>query len=179
MQMIHVPAKEDVSTGSQLIFEHIIKRLGKLPNLYASIGYSEFALKAFTEFEETLYKGSFSPKEREAIALIVSEVNHCDYCLAAHTQAAVKRGFSFEETISIRKAEISDFKLHSIVRLAKSIAENKGSVTDNLLENFYTAGFNNSALMELIGLVTVRIFTNYVYAISNIPIDFPLAESLT
>jgi uncharacterized peroxidase-related enzyme len=179
MMEINVPTDEQVSPSSLLIFEQIKKRLGKVPNLYSIIGYSEFALKAFTEFEENLQKGAFSAKEREAIALVVSEVNGCDYCLAAHTVAAVKRGFTNEETLDIRKADVNNFKLHSIIRLAKSIAENRGMVSDNLLENFYTAGFNYAALMELIGLVTVRIFTNFVYAVSNIPIDFPLAESLT
>ena len=33
--------------------------------------------------------------------------------------------------------------------------------------------------MELIGLVTVRVFTNYVYALTDIPVDFPEAEPLT
>jgi hypothetical protein len=47
-----------------------------------------------------------------------------------------------------------------------------------MLENFYAVGYNEAALMELIGLITVRTFTNYVYAITNIPIDFPLAEPL-
>jgi len=30
----------------------------------------------------------------------------------------------------------------------------------------------------LIGLVTVRIFTNYVYALTKIPVDFPAAQPL-
>jgi uncharacterized peroxidase-related enzyme len=178
MMEISLPTAEQVSPASQIIFEQIKKRLGKVPNLYAVIGYSEFALKAFTEFEEDLYKGSFTAKEREAIALVVSEVNSCEYCLAAHTVAAVKRGFTNEETLDIRKADVNNFKLHSIIRLAWAITENKGMVSDYLLENFYTAGFDNAALMELIGLVAVRIFTNYVYAIANIPIDFPEAEPL-
>jgi uncharacterized peroxidase-related enzyme len=173
-----VPTNEQLSPASLLILEQVKKRLGKVPNLYAVIGYSEFALKAFTEFEDNLQKGSFSAKEREAIALVVSEVNSCDYCLAAHTVAAEKKGFSNDETLCIRKAEVNDFRLHAIVRLAKSIAENKGIASDNLLENFYTAGFNEASLVELIGLVTVRIFTNYVYAVSKIPIDFPEAEPI-
>lgn len=33
--------------------------------------------------------------------------------------------------------------------------------------------------MELIGFVVVRIFTNYVFAMTQIPIDFPAAPALT
>jgi hypothetical protein len=32
--------------------------------------------------------------------------------------------------------------------------------------------------MELAGLITVRIFTNYVFALTEVPIDFPLAAPI-
>ena len=178
MKVFNVPVKEQVSPETQLLFEQLKKRLGKVPNLYATIGYSPIALKAFLEFEEILGHGVFTAKEREAIALAVSEVNGCNYCLAAHTALAVKRGFTKEDTLAIRKGAVDDHKLNAIVQLAKSIAENKGKPNDAMLENFYGAGYNEAAVMELIGLVTVRIFTNYVYALTGIPIDFPAAEPL-
>jgi AhpD family alkylhydroperoxidase len=49
------------------------------------------------------HDSSFTAKEREAINLIVSQVNECDYCLAAHTSLAKMRGFTEEQTIDIRK----------------------------------------------------------------------------
>jgi AhpD family alkylhydroperoxidase len=179
MKTIKVPAKEQVSTESQVIFDQLQKRLGKVPNLYATIGYSENALKGFLDFEATLARGVFRPKEREAIALIVSEINGCNYCLAAHTLLAIKNGFTKEDTLSIRKGEVTDAKLNTILQLAKSIAENKGHADPITLENFLAAGYDEAAVMELIGLVTVRVFTNYVYALTNIPVDFPAAEPLS
>jgi uncharacterized peroxidase-related enzyme len=179
MKTIRVPTREQVSPETQQIFDQIQKQIGKVPHLYAAIGHSVVALKAFLQFEEILSHGVFTAKEREAIALAVSEVNGCDYCLAAHTGAAMKRGFSKDETLSIRKGEADDDKLNAIVQLAKSIAENKGAPNHELLENFYAVGYNEGGLMELVGLITVRIFTNYVYAITNVPIDFPLAEPLS
>lgn len=170
-----VPAKEQVSETSQVLFDQLQKRLGKVPNLYATMGYSPIALKAFLDFEATLNTGVFTAKEREAIALVVSEVNGCAYCLAAHTMAAVKRGFTQEDTMGFRRGEAEDAKLHAIIRLAKEIAENKGHVAEVILNNFYQAGFDEAAVMELIGLVTVRVFTNYVYALTDIPVDFPAA----
>ncbi|MDP9077068.1 MAG: carboxymuconolactone decarboxylase family protein [Bacteroidota bacterium] len=178
MKTISVPTRDQVSPDSQLLFDVLQKRMGKVPNLYATIGYSPFALQSFMNLEETLNKGVFNPKEREAIALIVSEINSCEYCLAGHTMAAIKRGFTKEETIAIRKGSAEDPRLHAIIQLSKSIAENKGKPSENSLEAFYNAGFDEAALMELIGFVTVRIFTNYVFALTNVPIDFPLAEPL-
>ncbi|QMU26701.1 carboxymuconolactone decarboxylase family protein [Adhaeribacter radiodurans] len=178
MKKINVPTAEQVAPESQEIFAQLTKRLGKVPNLYATIGYSGNALKGFLDFEATLNKGSFSAKEREAIALVVSEVNHCDYCLAAHTQAALKYRFTLEETLDFRRGSATDDKLNAIVQLAKAIAESKGHPDAALVDNFYTAGFKEDGLIELIGLVTVRIFTNYVFAATQIPVDYPAAPKL-
>ncbi|MDO1450521.1 carboxymuconolactone decarboxylase family protein [Rhodocytophaga aerolata] len=178
MKNIQVPDKEQVSEESQELFGQLQKRLGKVPNLYATIGYSAHALKAFLQFEESLNHGAFNAKEREAIALVVSEVNGCNYCLAAHTVAALKRGFTQEETFLIRSGRASEQKMNTIVQLAKSIAENKGKPEEGTVEQFFSIGYTEAALMDLIGLVTVRIYTNYVYALTHIPVDFPAAQPL-
>jgi len=178
MKTIKVPTRDEVDPEAQELFDKLQRRLGKVPNLYATMGHSSTALKAFLEFEETLGKGVFTPKEREAIALIVSELNGCAYCLAGHTALAIKRGFTNEETLSIRKNQVSDIKLNAVIQLASSMVINKGKPSNQLLEDFYTAGFDAGALMELIGLITVRVFTNYVFAGTAIPIDFPLADAV-
>ena len=179
MKKITVPGYDQVSAGSQQLFNTFKARVGKVPNLYATMGYSEHALKAFMTFEETLNEGVFSPQEREAIALVVSEVNHCDYCLAGHTMLAVKRGLTKEETLDARKGQMTNPKLNAIVRLAKSITENKGKADEGILEEFYNEGFDEGAVMELIGLVAVRLYTNYVFAFAEIPVDFPAADPIS
>jgi len=152
--------------------------MGKVPNLYATMGYSEHALKAFLDLDDTLNKGIFNPKEREAVSLIVSEINGCAYCLAGHTMAAIKRGFTKEETLDIRRGQISDPKLNAIIQLAASISQNKGHAEESALDAFYEAGFDEGALMELVGLISLRVFTNYVFALTQIPVDFPAAEPI-
>ena len=178
MKSIKVPALHEVSMESQELFEQLKRRLGKVPNLYATIGHSSNALKGFLDFEASFNKGSFTPKEREAIALTVSEVNGCEYCLAAHTMIAMKQGISQSEIIDIRKGSVEDSKLNALLMLAKSIVQTKSHPAPEILEAFFNVGFNEEALMELIGLITVRIFTNYVYSLTNIPLDFPAALPL-
>jgi uncharacterized peroxidase-related enzyme len=178
MKTIQVPVKEQVSAEAQVIFDQFQKRMGKVPNLYATIGYSGSALKGFVDFETALSHGVFTGKEREAIALVVSEINGCEYCLAGHTLAAIKNGFTKEDTLALRRGKINDTKLDAILQLATSVTINKGHADEKALADFYAAGYNEAAIMELIGLVTVRIFTNYVYALTEIPVDFPLAEPL-
>jgi len=178
MKTIQVPVREQVGADAQVIFDQYQKRMGKVPNLYATMGYSANALKGFVDLESDLNKGVFSGKEREAIALIVSEVNGCAYCLAGHTLAAIKHGFTKEETLDLRRGHTNDARLNAILKLAKSVTVNQGHADQEALDDFYAAGFDETAIMDLIGLVIVRIFTNYVYALTDIPVDFPIAEPL-
>ncbi|SDL93561.1 uncharacterized peroxidase-related enzyme [Catalinimonas alkaloidigena] len=174
-----VPTLQQVSSDAKTLLEQVQKRIGMLPNLYATIGYSAGALKGMLDFENALAHGShFTAKEREAINLVVSQVNDCAYCLAAHTALAKAKGFTEDETLAIRKAAIADPKLNTIVRLAQSVAANKGKADPQLLDAFEKAGFHEGALMELLGWISLRTFTNYVYANTGIPIDFPEAPAL-
>jgi AhpD family alkylhydroperoxidase len=178
MKTIDVPGYEQVETASQVIFDHLTKAIGRVPNLYAVMGYSANTLKGFMDFEAQVGKGAFSPKEREAISLVVSEVNHCNYCLAAHTLQATMKGFTPDETLGFRKGIATDPKLHATLQLAKSIAEQKGDADPALVAQFFDQGYTEAALIDLTALVVIRTFTNYVYALSKVPVDFPAAAAL-
>lgn len=179
MKTISVPEKGQLSFTAQTILESVEKKMGKIPNLYATIGYSSSALKSMLETEASLtHDSSFTAKERETINLIVSQVNECDYCLAAHTTLAKMRGFTEEDTLEIRKGSFSEAKLDTVIKLAKSITSHKGNAGNGALENFFNAGYDEKALIELTALVALRSFTNYVFANTQIPIDFPLAQAI-
>ena len=179
MKTILVPHKENLNPNSQSILEVVQSKMGKIPNLYATIGYSSSSLKAMLDTEATLATdSSFSAKEREAINLIVSQVNNCDYCLAAHTMIGKMRGFTEQETILIRNAQFSEAKLNAVILLAQSITANKGNAEQAFLDGFFAADYDEKALVELIALITLRSFANYVFAITKIPVDFPKAPTL-
>jgi len=179
MKTILVPTKEKLNPASQSILEVVQSKMGKIPNLYATIGYSSSALKAMLDTEAALsIDSSFSAKEREAISLIVSQVNDCDYCLAAHTVLGKMRGYTEEDTVLIRNAQFTDEKMNTVLLLAQSIANNKGNAEQAALDHFFDAGYDEKALVELIALISLRSFANYVFANTKIPVDFPKAPAL-
>ncbi len=178
MKTINVPTREEVNPQSQQIFDAITKKMGKVPNLYATIGYSDNALKAMLDFEGTFNNGIFSAKEREALYLVVSQVNNCDYCLAAHSMLAGMRGYNHDEILNFRRGHAAEPKLYAALQLAKAIAETKGNVNHVVKEAFFEAGYNEAALVELTALVALRTFTNYIYALTQIPVDFPEVEKI-
>ena len=180
MKTLNLPELSSLPEQSQVILNQVKGRIGKIPNLYATIGFSAAALKGVLDFENLLTEEAvFSPKEKEAINLIVSQVNQCDYCLAAHTALAKMRGFSEEETLAIRRAGFKEEKLNVVIKVAQSIALNKGRANQELIDSFFEFGYDEKALVNLIGLITVRTFTNYIFVNSSIQIDFPLAHGIS
>jgi alkylhydroperoxidase family enzyme len=83
MKTVTVPTYDSVSPGNQAIFDNLKKALGFVPNLYATFAHSETALPTYLALQNA--KSSLSAKAREVINLAISEVNQCQYCLAAHT----------------------------------------------------------------------------------------------
>jgi len=176
LKKIAVPTKDQVNEESQVIFDQLKSKLGMVPNLYATIGYSSNALSSYLTYSNSAGKGSFTTKEKEAIMLAVSEVNNCDYCKSAHTAIAKMNGFTQEETVQLRQATIEDERLNALTSLAKEVAEKAGHVSDEAKQRFFDQGFDEKALIDFVSVVTAITFTNYVHSITDIEIDFPLVQ---
>ena len=65
------------------------EKLGLIPNVLLAYAFDERKLRAFTDMYNDLMLGEseLSKLEREMIAVAVSSVNHCYYCLTAHGAA--------------------------------------------------------------------------------------------
>ncbi len=178
MKTLKALTSNQVDESTKEVFAAIKQKVGMVPNLYAAIGNSPALLKGFLAFADTLKGGVFTAKENEAIALAVSEVNGCEYCLSAHSALGKMAGFSENEIIAIRKGEIADVQLSVLVTLAAEITENKGKANQVSIDKFLSVGYSHQAFAELIGMVALRTFTNYIYSNGDFEIDFPKAISL-
>jgi len=177
MTKFTIPGREEVSAGNQAIFDNLQKGLGMVPNLYAVMAHSDTALQNYLNFQNA--KTSFSNKEKQAVNLVVSQVNECLYCQSAHTLLATMNGLTEEQTIEIRKGGASfDLKLNALVRLAKEITEQKGFIAETTLNGFLNAGYTRGQLVELVMLVAEKTAMNYLHAITKVDIDFPVAKPL-
>ncbi|HEY9534342.1 MAG TPA: carboxymuconolactone decarboxylase family protein [Mucilaginibacter sp.] len=177
MKPIAVPTRDQVSPANQVIFDNLKKAIGSVPNLYAVYAHSENALGTYLALSNA--KTSLKPKEKEVVNLVVSQVNGCEYCLAAHTAISKNQGFTDEQILEIRRASVTfDSKLDALAKLAKSITENKGHADEKLLENFYDTGYNEGALIDVVIAVGDKTITNYIYALTEVPVDFPTAPAI-
>ncbi|WP_347922007.1 carboxymuconolactone decarboxylase family protein [Pontimicrobium sp. SW4] len=178
MKEIHVPTRDQVDNKSKVIFDNIKSKIGMLPNIYAVTGYSSDSLELHMETTNRAGKGSFSMKELEAIRLVVSEVNGCDYCLAAHTAIAKMNGFNDEDAIALRTLNSSNEKLLVLTTLAADIVENRGKPLESNIDKFFDLGYTEKALIDMVSVIVDITFTNYIHGITRVPIDFPEVVSV-
>ncbi|MFD0792902.1 carboxymuconolactone decarboxylase family protein [Mucilaginibacter litoreus] len=177
MENFTIPTRDTVSAENQNLFDTLTKVVGRVPNLYATFAHSEHALTNYLNLQNG--KTSLRAKEREAINLIVSQVNDCLYCLSAHTAIAKLNGFTDDQILEIRSGSASfDAKLDALVKITKSITENKGHADEVLLEAFFNAGYNKGSLIDVVIAVGDKTITNYVYALTEVPVDWPAIPQL-
>jgi alkylhydroperoxidase family enzyme len=87
-------------------------------------------------------------------------------------------GFSAEEVLKLRAGHSDNEKLDALVSLAKDITEHKGHVSEKHLAAFFAAGYDKGNLVDVILQVSDKIAMNYLHNLTEIPVDFPLAEPL-
>jgi alkylhydroperoxidase family enzyme len=78
----------------------------------------------------------------------------------------------------IRAGTHPEKKWQVIYAIIGSAIGHKGAVDDTLLNDFFALGFLEAALIDLFVLINVMSFTNFVYRLTRIPIDFPLAKPI-
>jgi uncharacterized peroxidase-related enzyme len=85
---LDLPAAE-LSEATKAYFAKCQEKLGLVPNVLLSYAFDEKKLRAFTDTYNDLMLGDsgLSKLEREMIAVAVSSINHCYYCLTAHGAA--------------------------------------------------------------------------------------------
>jgi uncharacterized peroxidase-related enzyme len=177
MKTFNVPTRENVSENNQAIFDNLNKALGFVPNLYATYANSDTALENYLNFANA--KTSLSAKEKEVVNLAVSQVNNCIYCLSAHTAIGKMNGFNDAQILELRAGKASfDNKLDALAQLAKNITENRGNTDEDVLANYFEAGYTEGNLIDTISLVGDKTISNYVHNTTKVPVDFPLAPSL-
>ena len=86
---LDLPPMDPPPAGTQKYFDICAEKLGLIPNVLAAYAFDEAKLNAFTGLYNDLMLGDsdLSKLEREMIAVAVSSVNRCFYCLVAHGQA--------------------------------------------------------------------------------------------
>lgn len=174
MSRLTIPTRDDVPEASKPILDAVHRQLGIVPNLFRLIAVSPQALEGFIANNGALGK-TLDVKTRERIALAVAQVNGCDYCLSAHTYLGLNLAkISPDEVALNRKGASSDPKADAAVRFSAKVTHERGHVSEADIKAVRDAGFDDSQVVEIVALVALNCFTNFLNEVARTDIDFPV-----
>lgn len=180
MTRIATPATTaDAPAASQPMLAAVQKQLGMVPNLFRVVSNSPAALEGYLGLSAALGKGSLTAATRERIALMVAEINACNYCLSAHSYLGKNLAKLDEaEILANRMGHSNDPKADAAVHFAAVVTKARGDVSDDDLRAVKMAGYDDAQVVEIVLHVALNTWTNYINLVAQTVVDFPVAKTL-
>jgi uncharacterized peroxidase-related enzyme len=180
MTRIAIPATiESTPAASQPMLEAVKKQIGLVPNLFRLVAISPAALEGYLGMSGALGKGALPAPTRERIALAVSQINGCGYCLSAHTYLGKNVAKLHDAEIAANRAGASnDAKADAAVRFAAKVTEQRGKLSAEDVLAVKNAGYSDAQIIEIVQHVALNTWTNYINEVAKTEIDFPAVDAL-
>jgi uncharacterized peroxidase-related enzyme len=173
MSRFEIPTRDEAPSESQPILDEISKRFGFVPSLPRLMSLSPAVLSGVVGLQGALSK-ALDPETRTAIAIAVSQVNKCNYCLKAHCYVALKNNTSPGNDILLR--ESYDAQKLAAAEFAATVVVLRGHVADEDLKAIRGAGFTDAQILEIIALSVQFLMTNFMNNVALTDIDVELDQ---
>ncbi len=155
------------------LFDAVEARLGSVPNIFRVFGNAPAALEGYLSFCGALAGGVLGARVREQIALVVAEINYCEYSLSAHIFLGGRAGLDGREIADARRVSATDGHTAAILTLARGIAVQRGALGDAELKAARAAAVTDAEIVETVANVALNILTNYLNHVAHTVVDFP------
>ena len=156
-----------ISAETKAYFDLCREKLGMVPNVLAAYAFNEKKLRGFTEMYNDLMLGDsgLSKLEREMIAVVVSSINKCFYCLTAHG-AAVRQlsgdpKLGEQMVMNYRAADLNK-KQMAMLDFAEKLTESPAKIVETDRQTLRDAGWSDREIWDIANVVAFFNMTNRV-----------------
>ena len=164
---LDLPMVDPLPEATQKYFDVCQDKLGMIPNVLRAYAFDVEKLNAFTAMYNDLMLGdsALSKLEREMIAVAVSAVNKCYYCLVAH--GAAVRQLSGDPQLgealvmNYRVAKI-DTRQRAMLDFAVKLTEASAKVEEPDREALRAVGFTDRDVFDIASVAGFFNMTNRV-----------------
>lgn len=169
---LDLPMVDPLPAPTQKYFDVCTDKLGMIPNVLQAYAFDIEKLNTFTAMYNDLMLGdsALSKLEREMIAVVVSAVNRCFYCLTAH--GAAVRELSGDpilgETLvmNYRVADL-DPKTRTMLDFAVKLTEAPEIIEEEDRDALRAAGFTDRDIWDIASVAGFFNMTNRVASASD------------
>ena len=151
------------------IFARCMEKIGFVPNVLRSYTLRPRKFELFRRYNNELMLGEsgLTPLEREMIAVVVSCVNHCHYCLVAHgAQVRVLSGDPVlgDQLVANYRAAALDKRQRAMLDFTWKLSENPDSVAAADRAALRKAGFGDEDIFDIAEVAGFYNMTNRLAA---------------
>ncbi|OYV33238.1 MAG: hypothetical protein B7Z80_24660 [Rhodospirillales bacterium 20-64-7] len=155
-------------------FDEAARQFGGVINLFRFAGNAPNVLKGFLALNSNLHDGiELTGKQVEQVAMLVSALNRCDYCVNVHMKVGTMQGASEAEMLAAIEGKAEDAKTQALLDYADEVVRNRGLIAPETLAKVRAAGFSDKALLETIGVIGLYTLIQYVRHVADPTHDFP------
>ncbi len=164
---LDLPPVDPLPPDTQAYFEKCEDKLGLVPNVLRAYAFDLDKLDAFAAMYNDLMLGEsgLSKLEREMIAVVVSAVNRCFYCLTAHGQAV--RALSGDPALgehlvmNWRTAPL-DPRQHAMLAFAEKVTVESAKVDEADREHLRRNGYTDRDIWDIAAVAAFFNMTNRI-----------------
>lgn len=153
---------ETAPKGASEVLEKVVEQYQFIPNLASYVAESPVSLDAIMALSGNFDNSSLTPQEQQIVLLTVSVMNGCSYCRTVHkalgNMQKVERDV-LEAVLDLRT--LPDTKLNALYDFTRAIVEDKGLVSEEVVNRFLAAGYTKAQVFEVVMGVALKTFTNY------------------
>lgn len=166
---LDLPMATPVSAETEAYFAKCQEKLGLVPNVLKAYAFDEAKLQAFSAFYNDLMlaPSGLSKLEREMIAIVVSTINHCHYCLVAHGAALrqLSGDPAWADTMAAnwRVAEL-DARQSAMLAFAAKLTETPDRMIEEDRDALRRAGFSDRDIWDIAAVAAFFNMSNRVAA---------------
>jgi uncharacterized peroxidase-related enzyme len=164
---LNLPMADPLPEATQKYFDICQEKLGMIPNVLRAYAFDVEKLNAFTAMYNDLMLGdsTLTKLEREMIAVAVSSVNKCYYCLVAHG-AAVRQLSGDPELgealVMNYKVAIVTNKQRAMLDFSVKLTKESASVVEADRQVLRDAGFGDRDIWDIASVAAFFNMTNRV-----------------
>lgn len=145
---------------------------GLLPNLLGYMAGAPALLNTYVYLSEQVGKADLTSTERQLVLMTVNRLHECRYCMAGHTQYAKTHGVDMQVINAIRDdLPIGDPKLSALRSFTLKLAEQRGVISQTLVNAFFNAGYSQQNALEVIAMIALKVMSNYTNHLVGTEVD--------
>jgi len=177
MTTLKVHNIETAPEGSKALLEQSLKSNGMIPGLHGVLAGAPGILEAYQTLHKLFTETSFNKEELTVVWQTINVEHACHYCVPAHTGIAKMMKVDDTITDALRnETPLANPKLEALRTMTLTIVRNRGHVTQDDLNTFYAAGYEERQVLEIILGLSQKVISNYTNHIANTPVDAPFQK---